>query len=468
MKRLNKLFIPLLACTTLLSSCEKQLFESPYAQLDPESAFSSPDRIEKTATGMYDALQNREFLGGRVLIYADIRGIDGGVPSYFGDIPNFQTLRSDNLLIEDAFVGAYRTINEANLFLKNIEIYAGVASQDAEARYKAEAKFIRALTYFYLVNLWAQPYAFTSDASHLGVPLVLTASDTPFAEDNRIARSTVKQVYDQIIKDLEEARPALPSVNPQARDISNVGRATKGAVDAFLARVYLYQKNYNKALEYANAVITSDDYGLNDSPAATFSSYTTQESIFSVAHNGADNPNTNHALNQHYSPNLRADIQAGSELVNLMSQSDLRRTELITVSDGSFWNGKFKTIGDWAPIFRYSEILLTKAEAIANLASGTSVDAEALDLVNQVRERSDPSTTVVAATKAQLISNILTERRIELAFEGHGIFEFLRTGRNIPAHGSINEQLWGSDRVIFPFPQSERLQNPNLEQNDDY
>ncbi len=138
-----------IAFGSLFTSCEKQLFESPYAQLDPAEAFSSADRIAKTAIGMYDALQNREFFGGRVLIYADIRGIDCGVPRYFGNVADFSALRSDDAVVGNAFIGGYRTINEANLFLKNISTYSGVATPEDEARYKAEAKFIRALNYFY-------------------------------------------------------------------------------------------------------------------------------------------------------------------------------------------------------------------------------------------------------------------------------------------------------------------------------
>lgn len=467
MLKFKYILIGSIAFGSLFTSCEKQLFESPYAQLDPAEAFSSADRIAKTAIGMYDALQNREFFGGRVLIYADIRGIDCGVPRYFGNMADFSALRSDDIVVEDAFIGGYRTINEANLFLKNITTYSGVASPEDEAKYKAEAKFIRALNYFYLVNLWAQPYKFTADGSHLGVPLVLEVSDKPFDPSNRIPRNTVKEVYDQIIKDLEEAYPSLPEVTA-TRSISNVGRATKGAVDALLARVYLYKQDYTKALEYGNKVISSSKYSLEASPKEIFTAYTTAESIFSVAHNGSDNPNTNNALGQHYSPNLRADIQVSPDFVNLMSATDLRRKDLIIQDEGAYWNTKYTTIGDWAPVLRYSEVLLTKAEALANLASGNSVSAEALTLVNQVRHRSDASTSIVAATKSELISKILQERRIELAFEGHGTFEFLRTGRDIPAHGTAKEQKWGATTVVLPFPQAEVQQNPNLVQNPGY
>src|SRR5690606_27129487 len=233
----------------------------------------------------------------------------------------------------------------------------GVAKPENEKKYVAEAKFIRALNYFYAVNLWAQPYKFTPDASHLGVPLVLTASDAPFAPENQVARNTVKEVYDQIIKDLTEAAQDLP-VAPETRSINSVGRATQGAAQALLARVYLYMQDYNKALEYANKVIASNKYALNETPEVTFREYTTLESIFSVAHNGGDNPNTNNALGQHYAPDNRADIAISPEYVNLMEATDLRRKNLIVEDDQLFYTRKYTGVQDWAPVLRYSEVLL--------------------------------------------------------------------------------------------------------------
>ncbi|GAA4515542.1 RagB/SusD family nutrient uptake outer membrane protein [Sphingobacterium thermophilum] len=464
MKKFNILLATALLSTASFVGCEKQVFEEPYSSLSPADVFSTPERIDKAAVGMYDALQNAEWFGGRVLIYADIRGIDCGVPSYFGDLPRFNDLTSRNGTVSSAWTAAYRTINEANLFLKNLAANPGVAKPENEKKYVAEAKFIRALNYFYAVNLWAQPYKFTPDASHLGVPLVLTASDAPFAPENQVARNTVKEVYDQIIKDLTEAAQDLP-VAPETRSINSVGRATQGAAQALLARVYLYMQDYNKALEYANKVIASNKYALNETPEVTFREYTTLESIFSVAHNGGDNPNTNNALGQHYAPEKRADIAISPEYVNLMEATDLRRKNLIVEDDQLFYTRKYTGVQDWAPVLRYSEVLLIKAEALANLAS--SVSQEALDLVNTVRERSN-ATPVTATSKAELIEKILTERRIELAFEGHGIFEFLRTGRNIPAHATVNEQPFGSDYVVLPIPFTDIQRNPNLQQNKGY
>lgn len=447
-----------------VTSCGKQLFEEPYAYLPPEDAFSTPDRISKSATGLYDALQNLEFLGGRALIYADIRGADCGTNTFFGNMPQFDQLLSSDLTTRLAYQGAYRTINETNLFIENLTAKPGVVSPELEAKYFAEAKYVRSLTYFHLVNLWAQPYNFSASGGHLGVPLVLKTTKAPFAEENNVPRATVKEIYDQMESDLLAAEAGLPVAS--SPEFSTVARASKGAAQALLARIYLYKGDYPKALEYANKVISSNAYKLNASPLEAFRNSTTSESIFSVAHNGGDNPNTNNALGQHYSPSLRGDIQVLPAYVSLMSATDKRRTELITEKNGGFYTLKYTTAADWVPVFRYSEVLLIKAEALANISS--SVDATALALVNDVRHRSAPTENIVATSKSALIEAILKERRIELGFEGQGIFEFLRTKRNVPAHGTVAEQPYGSNYVVLPIPFDDMQKNPNLVQNPGY
>jgi len=458
----------MIGCMLTLGSCEKQIFEEPFSNLSPAAAFDTPERIAKAATGMYDQLQNANYFGGRVLIYADIRGIDAGVPAYFTDIPKFTSLQSTNTQVNDAWKGAYRTIYEANNFLKNLDANPGKVSDEQSAHYTAEAKFIRSLCYFYLVNLWAQPYKFTAGASHPGVPLILTVADDPFAASNQVPRNTVAEVYNQMEADLLDAEQKLAYPTADAHTFSDVARASKGAAQGLLMRLYLYKGDYQKALDYANKLITSGKYALNTEPETAFRTFTTNESIFSVAQNGADNPNTNFSLGQHYSPTNRADIAISADYVNLMSATDKRRTQLTTTyapRPGTFWTTKYTGVTDWVPVVRYSEVLLTKAEALANLS--TTVDANAVALVNEVRARS-AATPVAPLTKQALIDAILLERRIELAFEGQGELDFLRTGRGIPAHATVNALAYGSDFVVLPIPKYETDQNPNLEQNHSY
>jgi hypothetical protein len=422
---------------------------------------------------MYDALQNANYFGGRVLIYADIRGIDATPATYFGNMALFNTLTSNDGTVAAAWQGAYRTIYEANLFMKNFAPAASLVTQAKANQYIGEAKFIRALCYFYLVNLWAQPYAFTTDASHPGVPLVLEAASDPFAASNQISRSSVKDVYAAIEADLLDAETKLPTTASVTDAYTRVSRATVGAARALLMRMYLYKKDYTNSNKYANLLINSGDYALNASPVTTFRTYTTPESIFSVAMDGGDNPNTNFAIGQHYGSTRRADIPISPDYVNLLDPTDKRRgnaggDSLVEYKSGAYWTRKYNAgTTDWVPVIRYAEVLLTSAEDLANLAPGTTPDPTAITLLNQVKARSN-AVPVAPVTKAALFNEIYLERRRELAFEGQGSLDFLRTGNDIPAHSVVPLQKYGSDYTVLPIPKYDTDKNPNLQQNHGY
>ncbi|MDI3318425.1 RagB/SusD family nutrient uptake outer membrane protein [Pinibacter soli] len=463
-----------LALLFAASACKKStIFEDPFNAISQDAAFSTADKVEKSAVGMYDALQNLNFLCGRILIYADQRGIDEAPNSYFGNVGFLPNLTASDGTVGASWRDGYNTIFVANNFLQNLQAHSSVVTPDKANQYIGEAKFIRALCYTYLVNLWAQPVNKTwsnTDTTTLGVPLVLTAATDPFAASNQVARAKVTEVYAQIEADLLDAKSKLPA--PSSTDaFTRTARANRSSALALLARIYLYEGQWKKASDYADSVMTySSILKLNTSPELTFASpYTTGESIFSVAMNGADNPNTNNSLGQHYGARARGDINISTDYVKLFDTlHDARYTKLMEIYNGLYWTKKYPGITtDFVPVLRYSEILLTKAEALARLNTA-AVDASALGYLNQVRTRSNPAMPVVAATQPALVDSILKERRIELAFEGHGIIEFQRTGRTLPAHYGINALPWASQRSIMPIPDYDIQKNPNLAPNPGY
>lgn len=465
-----------LGVSFLFAACSKVEDQIPYTSLPVSQAFSTPERVEKAALGMYDALQNAEFFGGRVLIYADLRGNDVNPSSYFGQVPTFNML-STNTFAANCWTGGYRTIFESNFFTRSLKENESVVGAEKATVYYGEAKFIRALCYFYLVNLYSHTYSFQADAGHKGVPLVLTAvKDGAEALDpkNKIPRNSVKDVYNQIITDLTEAAAVLPvSWDDSYYDHA---RATKGAVHALLARTYLYMGDWAKARDYSDSVLLSTaGYDLDATPKEVFTKdnfSTSAERIFSVAMNTTDNPNTNNAIGQHYGSRGRGDITISPTYLSLpgFDATDLRKTTLVETVSGSNYTTKYyttNTIEAWVPVFRLAEIKLIKAEALARLSPAVA-DPTAIALINEVRARAN-ATVLTPATQATLIDAILTERRIELAFEGQGEFDFLRTHRDIPARGvSHPVQTWNSNYVIFPIPFAETQRNTNLAQNDGY
>lgn len=468
MKHLNKITIATILLGGLAGTgCKKSdLFKPPTTSIAAESAFSTADRIEKNAIGMYNQLQNANYLGGRTLIYADIRGIDALGSTFFGNMALYTTLTANDATVASAYQGGYRTIYETNLFLQSLEQNKDKVPPAKADQYTGEAKFIRALSYFYLINLYAQPYNFSADASHAGVPLVTSPAADPFGASNQIARASVKQVYDQMEADLLDAEVKLPLTATDA--YSKVARATKGAARGLLMRIYLYKGDYAKAQQYADLIISSNLYALNSDIKTTFSApYTSNESIFSVAHNGSDNPNTNNALGQHYGATLRGDITVSPDYLALMDiTTDKRFLSLVQKVGSNYWSTKYAAgVLDWVPVLRYSEVLLTKAEALARLSATVSV--EAVNLVNQVRTRA-AAAPIAPLTKDELINLIIRERRIELAFEGQASFDFQRLKLDIPAHGLVTVQPWGSQYRILPIPKYDIDKNPNLVQNPGY
>ncbi len=468
---MKKIIIIITIFSTFFASCKKdELFQNPLNGISQEDAFSTPDRIEKASVGMYDALQNQNFFSGRILIYTDIRGLDAIPNTFFGQMGFFSTTNSSDVTVALAWQAGYRTIYQSNLFIKGFSPKASLVAPAKADQYIGEAKFIRSLCYFYLVNLWGQPYQFTPSASHDGVPLILIAPDDPFAASNQLPRASVKQVYDQMEADLLEAEAKLPLTN--ADPFVKVARATKGAARALLMRLYLYKGDLVKANTYADLIInnaTAAGYALNAAPVNTFRPpYTTSESIFSVAMSGADNPNTNNSLGQHYGARARGDISVSLNYLTLMDTSrDLRYKTLMEKYNGAFWSTKYAGLTtDYVPVFRYAEVLLTKAEILAR--QGTGVDTTALGIINtQIRARS-ATLPILPLTKQGLVDSIARERRIELAFEGQGLFEFNRNSQDLPAHSTVPLQTYGSDYRVLPIPKYDTDKNPNLVQNSGY
>jgi len=148
--------------------------------------------------------------------------------------------------------------------------------------------------------------------------------------------------------------------------------------------------------------------------------------------------------------------------------TDARRTSLIftNVGNGKRFVNKYQLPSpflDYAPVIRYSEVLLNLAEALAR--TNAAVDARALALVNAVRKRSDPSVTIVAATQAQLIAAIMLERRIEFLGEGLRNNDLMRLLQTIPAKGSVPAKTPSDQGYIWPISATEMALNKLMVDN---
>lgn len=229
---------------------------------------------------------------------------------------------------------------------------------------------LRALTYHNLMIHYALPYNVDGNNNY-GMPLYTTAINTPEAiqEALQIGRSTVAETYAQILKDLDDAERLLPEVVTAGK----ISRASKGAAIALKTRVYLHMRNWAKVIEEAEK-LEGGRFQLESDPVTPFtSSADNKESVFSIENSTEDNPDVNGSLGQMMSgrDGGRAIITSSPTVYNskYWTKDDKRRNLLLyRESDKYYFCDKYQdpTSQDaWAPILRYSEVLLNEAEAAA-------------------------------------------------------------------------------------------------------
>ena len=484
------LYISIFGMTALgYTSCNRDLLTPiPQTSVSDASAFSTANRVSTQLLSLYEALKVGNFYGGRFVIYGDIKGEE-----FINETSNLVTgsdvwsLNATNsaTAVSNLWQYAYQTINKCNVFLDGMAAGGStVVGAETAAKYIAEAKLVRALSYYSLLQFYAKPYA-DGNGGSLGVPLRLKGIKG--AGESNLARSTVAEVYTQILADLNDAESALPSTYATASD--NTTRAHKNTAIALKTRVYLSMQNYASVVTEANKLVpatapfkaaTGVANTLQADIATVFTAYTTTESIFSMPMTGTagDNPGTQNQIAYYFSPTA-ANGGVGNQEYSLnpkgiiadssWKSTDKRRAFVKATSNGKNWLTKYKAPSpytDYVPVIRYAEVLLNLAEA--KVRTTNAVDAQAIALLNAVRGRSDAATTFTAAnfaTPAALIAAILQERRIEFLGEGLRNNDLMRLQQTIPAKGSILAKAPGESGYIWPISASELALNTLCKDN---
>lgn len=465
-KKINKIFL-ILAVVIFCFACSEEFLE-----LNPENAVSdqvflqSLGDFQSAMVGIYDQIQLSDWYGRYLPLVADIMGEDvkqNASANRAKEWAEYNGSKTTTHRVDREFwAEIYECINMANAVINSaFEPTDAVRAQLNQLR--GEAYAARALGYFDLVRIFGQHYTFTSDASHPGVPIVLD-----FDVTSKPTRNTVAEVYAQVISDFNEAI-SLMTIDPP-----NAGRLSKEAAQALLARVYLYKEDYANAEAMASAVINSGKYSL-----VSTADYPTQfldglssEAIFEMIYSGADNPGSDH-LGGMYRVSGYGDYLPSQTLFDLMDDNDIRKTmfkEDVNLS-GAYGNlrvDKYPSTGsatgtDNLPVIRLSEVYLIRAEARAN----TGNPGGALDDVNLLRARA----LAPLATGADIHAEIAIERRIELCFEGHRIFDITRKKASLTRDdctSTVCAVPYPSDLFVLPIPFEETDVNPNITQNPGY
>lgn len=432
------------------SSCESLLEINPVAEgvILKTDAIQSKDDVQQLLNAAYDVVNG--FYGGRFQrtseLLADNVVLRDGITDEMVNI--YKRYTTGYFTDNETYEQAYICILRSNLVLENIGLVSGMTDSDAK-RMAAEAKFLRAISHFAVVRLFAQPYGYTANNDHPGI-IIKTNSKVEL-----LPRNTVAEVYQQILKDLTEAETDLPATN------SGFAYATNWAAKAALAQVYFQMQDYEKAYAKSSEVINSNVFTfappLSSTPPES-------ELIFKLVSNETSGKRVGGDFGVYRSdgtniPNIRVAPDVYKNVIKA-SAGDLRIDLFYKVFNPGAENeyiafSKFNSEFPIVPIYRLTEQKLLRAEA-ALLKSSPDVTTAIKD-VNDIRTRAFGNTSknlLTTATADVVLSAARTERRLELMGEGYQLHDLKRrgsAGENILIRGVD----WDYVGLVIQFSASE-------------
>ena len=438
-----------------LTACDSLLDLDPIDELPDTEAISSAEGARSALIGAYDGLHGSGYYYDTFYLFGDLSSdnaiqADGGTSNSYADA-SVNQLRADNSAIESIWASIYSAINRVNVILRDVPGVPDLSTAERD-QIMGEAYFLRGLHYHNLVKLFG------------GVP-IRTTPPASVDEGSSVTRSTVDEVYDQIISDLTQAETLMANTSPTTQ-------GTPGAAKALLARVYLYQA------DYANAIAKDDEViALGYDLAPAFSDLfdadgiDTSEDLFKVLFTAVDYQLMYYWITCNGSAGGGCEIAPSQEMIDAFdvpfhySNTDARLTWSISGTTApDAWGTKYPTTAgaEDLHVIRFAEVLLIKAEAEAQ----QNALATALGLVNQIRARAgiDILTLgVEVTTQQEVLDEIDHQRRLELFAEGDRWPDLIRTGRVATVLPSVP-----AFQYLYPIPQSEIDVAPNLVQNPGY
>ena len=466
---------------TILSACTKFLTEDLKGEFSSDTFYKNKDQAIQALNGVYNAITFSNF-NNAIWVFGDIASDDavkGGNPGDQAEITYIDEFNanSSNGIISNYWSFSYEAIARANNVIANVP--AVPMDEVLKNQIIGEAKFIRAYSYFNLVNIFGK------------VPLKLLPQLT--YETIHVPLSEVSAIYLQIETDLTDAAAVLP-VSYSSTDI---GHITRGAALAMSGKVNLYQGNWAVAIGYFQQVEGLGIYSLLPNYADNFKlAYkNSSESIFEIQHLTGQNPFTGNALNQWFAPASEGGYYFNAPTQSLVDAFERSATGEVDPRldasigrDGQPWlNGDIFS-STWSPTgyltkkhqqplsevssslkedgglgyiyLRYADLLLMKAEAFNEAGNADS----ALANLNKVRQRARASfngtppadllADITTSDQEQLRTAIQKERRVELAQEFHRYFDLMRWGKAV-AEAALGPDFNYESKRYFPIPQAE-------------
>ncbi len=461
------------------TSCESILDKEPIATLDAGSFFQTENDAVQALNSAYRPLlfsnDNHNFYWAFAEITSDeaIPGGDGSRPGITEMEAFTYSPRTEEF--NDFWKLQYTGITQANLVLDNLpKIEIPETRRNAIA---GEALFLRAYYYFLLTQVFGD------------VPLFKKVAPP---DQLKVPRNPKSEIFAQIIADCEQAAAFLPEKQPAAE----TGRATKGAALALAAKTYIYDKNWEKTVEFAGKVKALNIYSLMTDYQDNFKKTTQNnaESVWEIQHSNLE-LGVGNFLNQWWASKKFEGYgfaEATADFVNAFEPGDPRRKFTVAMNNEDYfgliykpsYSSTFYSVRKYLQpkaevtqkadgdinytAIRFAEVLLWEAEALAEL----NRLAEAADVLEIVRARAraqaaDPSTTLpkITATDQNTVREAVRhERRVELGFEMHRFFDLVRWG----TAAQVLPGFQAGKHEVFPLPQTEIDLNTALQQNANY
>lgn len=427
-----------------LSSCDV-IEQEPIDAVSTQVLFTRESDAQAAIIGTYRRMAN---LGPNYIFFAELP-----TKNSKGNALNRQFEQLNNLIIvadNSQFTGLWDQqfvlINSANVVIKNVPKIPGMTDA-AKNSVIAEARFLRAFTYFNLVRYFG------------AVPLVTEPTESPDVATLQVSRTPIAEVYTQILTDLDFAKLNLPETHT---GLGRTARATKAAAFALGARIHLTRKNYALAIADANQVASRRGETLSVAYANLFLTKNSAESIFEINY---DTQLQNNLATTFLPGSLSGTrtIEVNNDLFNAYEAGDLRKDATIGFANAANYMKKYSRGGtrdDNIIVFRLAEVMLAKAEALAETAYPNT---DALRLLNEVRRRAGLA-AINPATLNAFRTALYKDRRLELSFEGHEWHDIVRTGRLQAVLG-----ITDPNKSIWPVPSVEISRNPKLQpQNPGY
>lgn len=444
-----------------LASCDSFLDEPMKGDYNTGTMYSSAEQAELAVNGIYNAAAYSINLWKFGDIPSDdaVKGGNAGDQADIGYIDELN-VQSDNGAVAEFWQNTYETISRANNAIAGIE--ASSIDETVKSELLGQAKFLRAYSYFQLVNIFGE------------VPLKLEPQSS--LDNVNVGLSSVDAIYSRIESDLTDAQ-ALP-----VSYTSETGRVTRGAAYGLLAKVQLYQEKYTEALTSISNLKSLGIYDLEENYADLFklgedgtSNGNSIESIFAIFFLSDQVPEMGNELNQWFAPSAEGGYYFNAPTQDWLDCFDEPtaageedpRIDISIGREGKEWfeEGPFQS--SWAPAtgylvkkhnqplsevdagrkgdgglayiyLRYADILLMEAECQNELNHPDL----AVGPLNLVRGRAGLTSVPETTGQTEMRDYIRTERRRELGFEFHRFFD---------------QQRWGdaSSRYYFPIPQTE-------------